>query len=180
MTNKDQADNLEFVEEEESTNPAGALKKLREKLKQCQVEKQEYLETSQRLKADHINYKREQELGRQEVVKYAKADLLTQFLDLADSFELAMSNKATWEAVPVNWRQGIEYIYAKLQDIFRQNELEVIAETGIQFDPQIHEAVESVKVDKDDNIVLDIVRKGYRLNGQVIRPAKVRVSHKES
>ncbi len=179
MSKKDQEDNLEFVEDEELENPTGAVKKLREKLKQCQVERQEYLETSQRLKADHINYKREQETGNQEIVKYAKADLLAQFLELADSFELAMSNQAAWEAVPANWRQGVEYIYAKLKAIFRQNDLEVIEAVDVPFDPQLHEAVENVKVDKDDNLVLDVVRKGYRLNGKVIRPAQVKVSHKD-
>ena len=168
----------EFVDEDEVGNPAAAIKKLREKLKTCQAQRQEYLEMSQRLKADHVNYRREQEANSQEVVKYAKADLLLQLLDLADSFDLAMANREAWAAVPANWRQGVEYIYAKLQDIFRQNGLEAIAEINAPFDPARHESVGIVSgVDKDSNMVVELVQKGYQLNGRVIRPAKVKISH---
>ncbi len=168
----------EFVDEDEVANPAAALKKLREKLKVCQVERQEYLNMSQRLKADHVNYKREQEINSQEVVKYAKADLLLQLLDLADSFDLAMANKEAWGAVSANWRQGVEYIYAKLQDIFRQNGLEAIVAIDVPFDPATHESVGVIEgVDKGDNMVVELVQKGYQLNGRVIRPAKVKISH---
>lgn len=162
----------------EEVNSAAALKKLREKLKVCQAQRDDYLAMSQRLKADHVNSKREVEGEKQELIKFAKADLLVQLLDVADSFELAMANQVAWETAPANWRQGVEYIYAKLKDIFRQNGLETIGEIGVKFDPARHESVGVITgLDKPADTVVELVNQGYQLNGRVIRPAKVKISH---
>src|SRR3989344_3736977 len=120
-----EADDITFEDANEEgealelTNPALALKKLREKLKVSQSERQEYLEISQRLKADYVNLKRDEAKLREVSVKYAQEDLLLELIELADSFELAMANRETWEAVPENWRRGIEHIYGKLAAIFK-------------------------------------------------------------
>ncbi|MEA1929390.1 MAG: nucleotide exchange factor GrpE [Patescibacteria group bacterium] len=165
----------ELVPEEEVVNPAAQIKKLRAKLKICQTERQEYLDASQRLRADYLNYRKEAESGQAEMFKFAKADLLTQLLELADNFELAMANKESWEAVDENWRQGIMHIYAKLGDIFKQNGLEVIGDVDVSFNPVIHQAVEMAGGVNESDIVVEVVQKGYRLNGKVIRPARVKV-----
>ena len=110
-------DEIIFEDEEDAENPKLAIKKLREKLKTSQSERQAFLEMSQRLKADYVNLKKDEAKSREDSVKYAQQDLLLELIDLADSFELAMSNKATWETVSPNWRQGVEYIYGQLQNI---------------------------------------------------------------
>src|SRR3989344_6757839 len=98
-----EADDITFEDANEEgealelTNPALALKKLREKLKVSQAERQEFLEMSQRLKADYVNLKRDEAKLREENRRYAKHDLLLELLDVVDSFDLAMANKETWE-----------------------------------------------------------------------------------
>lgn len=173
-------EDVTFESEDETENSAAAIKKLREKLKLCQAERQEYLETSQRLRADYVNYKRDVEKEKEELAKFAKSGLLTELMDLADSFELAFSNKPAWESVNENWRRGIEYIYSKLITIFEQNGMEEINPLGQPFDPVEHHsiAVIDAATAADDNKVLEVVQKGYKLHGRVIRPAKVKVGHK--
>jgi molecular chaperone GrpE len=171
-------------ETEELANPQAALKKLREKLKQCQEERQEFLEMSQRLKADYVNLKRDEEKRRTEMMQFAKSGLLLEMLDLADSFDLAFANKQAWESVNENWRKGVEYIYGKLISVFEQNGLEMIDPLGKTFNPEEHHSVAAVKLsdlpdtEAGDNKVLEVVQKGYKLNGRVLRPAKVKVGHK--
>lgn len=172
---------------EEASNPAAALKKLREKLKVCQTERQEFLETSQRLKADYVNLRRDEEKRRVEMSQYAKANMLVELLDLADTFDMAFANKEAWESVNENWRKGVEYIHAKLLGIFEQNGLVLIDPLGAEFNPAEHHAVGFVPIDPTspdgfrgtmDNKVLEVVQKGYKLNDRVLRPAKVKVGHK--
>ena len=166
----------------ETANPALALKKLREKLKVCQKERQEFLEMSQRLKADYVNLKRDEAKLRDENRKYAKHDLLLELLVVVDSFDLAMANKEAWEAVPANWRQGVEYIYGKLLTILKQHDLTEINPLGQPFNPELQHSVATIDTTEadEDNMVLNVVQKGYKLHDRVIRPAKVKVGHYKS
>lgn len=164
----------------DAANPQAALKKLREKLAACQAERQEFLEMSQRLKADYVNLKRDEEKRRTEMTQFAKSGLLLELLDLADNFDFAFANKEAWEKVDENWRKGVEYIYAKLIDIFEQNNLMMIDPLGEDFNPEEQHSVATAPVEDpaEDNKVLEVVQKGYKLNGRVLRPAKVKVGHK--
>ncbi|MEK7586821.1 MAG: nucleotide exchange factor GrpE [Patescibacteria group bacterium] len=172
-------DDDELVDEEFSGEEQAKknLKNLREKLAVCQKEKLDYLEMSQRLKADYVNLKKSETEARSEIAKFAKADLLLELISLADNFEMAFQNKAVWETVALNWRQGVEYIYSRLESILTQNGLETIKPLGQMFDPNLHHSVESITVTEKekDNQILEVVEKGYTLNGKVIRPAKVKV-----
>ncbi len=179
-THDESNEDITFDPEEELDNPAQSLKKLREKLRACQTERQEYLDTSQRLRADYLNLKREAEKEKEELARFAKGGLLIELLDLADSFELAFGNREVWESVNENWRRGIEYIYSKLVTIFEQNGLTEINPLGQDFNPAEHHALATIDVAgaSEDNKVLAVIQKGYRLHGRVIRPAKVKLGHK--
>jgi molecular chaperone GrpE len=170
----------EFVPEDGEGNVATAeakLKKLREELKQCQLDKQEYLTLSQRLKADYLNLEKATEARRGEIIQFANQALLLDLLDLTDSFELAFANQTAWQAVGENWRKGVEYIYTKLVGILKDHGLAPIDPLGEPFDPTSHESLESVAVDKEDQDgqVVAVMKKGYRLQGKVLRPAQVKV-----
>ncbi len=156
-----------------------ALKKLRERVKQALAEKQEYLDLSQRLRADYLNLQKTSAAEKTETAKYAEEGLLYELLDLADSFELALGNEKALKAVPENWRRGVEYIYSKLEGIFKNHELEPLAPAvGAPFDPETAQAIEQVATAqaKEDHTVTSLVQKGYKLRGRVIRPAKVKVA----
>ncbi len=166
---------------ESSLGPEAKLKRLQEKLKLCQSEKEEYLMTSQRLKADYANLKRREEESRSEIIKFAREPLLLELLELADTFELAFANKEAWEAVSQNWRHGVEYIYSKLLTIFEQNNLTELNPVGELFDPETQHSIGKIdtKKEEDDHKVLEVVQKGYKIGNKIIRPAKVKIGHYE-
>ena len=177
--NTEEGETIEEIVPEEDLleNLLPKIKKLHGELKQCKLEKLDYLEMSQRLKADYVNLKKSEEVTRGEIAKFAKADLLLELISLADNFEMAFQNKEVWETVALNWRQGVEYIYSRLESILIQNGLATIKPLGQIFDPNLHHSIESVIVaeKEKDNQILEVVEKGYTLNGKVIRPSKVKV-----
>ena len=178
-------EDIEFTPEEDAGTAADLvlkIKKLKQELKTCQKEKAEYLDGWQRSKADYLNLKKEEESRRTEVGKYAKADVLNDLIRLADSFEMAFANKEAWENLPENWRKGVEYIHEQLRVVFRDHGLEELDPMGEPFDPARDESIGTIetKDPADDNKVLEVVKKGYRLNGKIIRAAQVRIGEKIS
>ena len=169
MKDKEQEKELEFEAEAEVEVPEEALKKMRAKLKQCQIEKQEYLETSQRLRADYVNLKRNSEQERGQTIKFANENLLLELIDLMDNLDQAAA-----------WFPGTEQIAAKFMSILKQNGVEIINPVKQAFSPAESQAIATVDTDnpEEDNIVLEVSQKGYRLNGRVVRPASVKVGHK--
>lgn len=176
-TDETEQDDFVFEEDDESDSPDERIKRLKKKIKELSKEKQEYLDGWQRAKADYINYRKDQDKMRQEIVKFAKEDLLMELLQLADSFEMAFANKEAWNAAPENWRKGIEYIYSQLQSIFKFNGMEEINPLGQPFNPENQFSIATIEVTdpKQDNIVLEVMKKGYSLAGKNIRPAQVKV-----
>lgn len=170
----------EFVPEDGEGNTAiskDTVKELREKLKKAIAEKQEYMNGWQRTKADFVNARKREEEARKETVKYANEDLLMQITPVLDSFTLAFANKEAWEKVDKNWRMGVEYIYSQLKGVLEQNGFAEFDPKGETFDALRHHAIETIPVsDKaQDHKVIEVVQKGYSLNGKIVRPASVKI-----
>lgn len=165
------------IEDIEEGGGVDALKKLREKLKKCVEEKQEYLDGWQRSKADFVNTKKKEEELRAGLVSFAKEGIIIDLLSSVDNFEMAFGNKSAWESVDKNWRVGIEHIHSQLLKTLGEHGLEQFDPIGEQFDPNRHDSVESVVTGKkeDDHKIIEVQQKGYILNNKVIRPAKVKV-----
>ncbi len=169
----------EIVPEDENEMGEAAIKKLRERVKRALEEKQEYLDLSQRLKADYLNLKKETEREKGEIKSWATANVLLELLGVADSFEMALGNKESLKQVPENWLKGVEYIYQKLQSVFRDHKLEEFKpKPGDTFNPETEQAVEQVATDEEDkdNTVTTVIQAGYKLHGKVVRPAQVKVA----
>ena len=165
------------VPEEETDNPAVVIKKLREKLKKCEAEKQEYLSGWQRAKADYINARKNEEEKRIDIIKFSEKKLVFELLNLADSFDMFSSNKELWGKVDKNWRQGLENLHSQLMGILKSRAVEPLKSSGAVFDPQEHESIGETEVDKQekDSIIMEELRKGYKMHGVVIRPSVVKV-----
>lgn len=170
-------DGEDIIIEDEDENSAGAMKKLREKLKKCQMEKEEYLAGWQRAKADFVNARREDEERRKDLIKFSEKNLILDFINLADSFDRLFANKEGWDKIDKNWRQGMEYLHTQLVGILKSRGVEAMESAGKQFDPREHESIGEVSVDKKENdgIVMEEMRKGYKMHNAVIRPSLVKV-----
>lgn len=170
-------DDQDIVPDEEVESPAAALKKLREKLKACEAEKQEYLTGWQRAKADFVNARKVDAHEREEFARFATEKVLLDMLGVADSFEMAFAHKESWEKVDAGWRTGVESIYSQLLTAFERHGLVPFGVPGERFDPRLHAAAHTVPVadSKDDDTVILVVQRGYRLHDKIVRPARVTV-----
>lgn len=163
--------------EEEVDNPAETIKKLREKLKACEADKGEYLAGWQRSKADSINARKEEEERRKDIGKFSEKNLLLELINLADSFDGLYANKEGWEKIDKKWRQGMEHLRSQLMNTMKSRGVEAIESFGKMFNPKDSESLEEIDVDtkEKDSIVMEEMRKGYRMHGIVIRPSLVKV-----
>ncbi len=166
----------EFIYDE--VDMGDKIKTLKNKLKKCEEERKMYLDSWQRDKADFVNARKNDSREKERFLLFAKKDLILQLLPVVDSFDMAMLDKDRWSNLDQNWRQGMEQIYNQFNKVLNENGVvEVVPEVGQEFDPALQEAFGVVEVEdeKNDGKVIEIMQKGYLLEQEVIRTAKVKV-----
>jgi len=153
------------------------LKKFRDDLKVCKKEKEEYLTGWQKERAEFSNYRKAEDDRKAMFSESMRERILTKFLTVIDSFNMAFANREAWEKVDENWRKGVEYIYGQMNTIFEEYGVKPIGLVGEVFDPNLHQSIELMQTDKKelDHTVSNVIQKGYKLGERVIRPAKVSV-----
>ncbi|KKR79330.1 MAG: Protein GrpE [Candidatus Nomurabacteria bacterium GW2011_GWA2_40_9] len=174
----DDSEVLEFeFNEDGEEDLKKTLKKLRVDLKQAKKEKEEYLTGWQKERADFVNYKKQEEDRKTMLSESMRERILSRFLTVIDSFNMAFANKEIWEKVDENWRKGIEYIYSQMNTIFEEYGVKSIGEVGEVFDPNIHESIEMIATNKKDldHTIAEVIQGGYKLGERVLRPARVNV-----
>ncbi|OGF31351.1 nucleotide exchange factor GrpE [Candidatus Falkowbacteria bacterium RIFOXYD2_FULL_35_9] len=141
-----------------------------EKLKQ---EAGENLAGWQRAKADYENLTKENARDRLEYIKYANANLIMELLPIYDNFKLAFN--AVPEADKTSsWVIGLQHIMKQMQDFLQSNGIEEIQTYCQNFDPELHEAVESVAdANFDNGQIIKTIKSGYKLHHKIIQVAKV-------
>ena len=172
------AEQEEIVSEEDENTPR-LLYKLREKIKGLEAEKQENQNGWHRERADFVNFKRRSEEEKRELIKFANEGLIEEIIPVLESFEMAFSNKKIWESLPVEWRRGVEYIHSQLLNALKNKGLEELnPPKGEKFDPNIHIAESSAPTfDKgEDDVIIQVVKTGYGLNGKIIMAPRVVVA----
>lgn len=127
-----------------------------------------------RLQADFENFRRRTAKEKEELTAVITQNMLGDLLPLLDNFERAMAVEQTdGEA----FRKGVEMIFTQLKEVLDKNGLEHIEAEGQPFDPNVHQAVMRVEnPDVSDGTVTQVLQKGYRAKGRVIRPAMVQVA----
>ncbi|PIR70522.1 MAG: nucleotide exchange factor GrpE [Candidatus Niyogibacteria bacterium CG10_big_fil_rev_8_21_14_0_10_42_19] len=162
---------IEFVEEEGISDAEKKIKKIKKELEVCRKEKDEYLSGWQRAKADYINSKKDEDRLKEHLVKFAEENIIKDILGVVDGFEMARSSDKAGE-----WTEGINNIYKEFIKVLSSYGVEEINDTPKEFDPAVHEAIEQIEANKeDDNRVIQVLQKGYKMRGKILRPAKVRV-----
>ena len=153
------------------------LKKLRADLKACKKEKEEFLTGWQKERADFINYKKEEENRKSLFSEAMQERILTRFLSVLDSFNMAMGNKEAWEKVDKGWRLGVEHISSELNKIFEEYGVKPVGEVGETFDPSVHQSIDLVATSHKelDHKIARVIQQGYKLGERVLRPARVNV-----
>ena len=171
------------VDSDNLTDPKEKLAKLKEKIKVLEAEKSEYMNGWQRERADFVNFKKRAEEEKKDYIKFANENLLEEMLTVLESFDMAFMNKEQWNAVPQNWRVGVEYIHSQLVKVLDDNGLkEFVPKIGDKFDVKKHVAEEVIQVEKEseDGLIKEIKKKGYTMNGKIIIAPKVVVGEFKS
>lgn len=154
------------------------IEKLRNQLTEILNEKQNLLEKLQYSKAEMINYRKRKEEETDNKLKYANQDLILEIIPVLDNFERAIKlddNDLTDELS--KFLTGFKMMYASLCEVLKKFGVEEIDCEGKEFDAN---TMQALMTDSDSNfgdeIVLDVLLKGYRLKDRVIRPASVKVN----
>jgi molecular chaperone GrpE len=151
-----------------------------ESLKQELEQQRERAETNlanwQRSAADFQNYKRRVEQEREEIGRLANAALIINLLPLMDDLERALDSVDS-RLAGLTWLDGVRLIERKFQALLEMNGVTEIEADGQDFDPNVHEAVTFGP--GEDNKVISVVQKGYRLGGRVLRPSLVVVGKQQ-
>jgi len=154
-------------------------KELEEKeklLREKEAEKEQVLEKLQRAKADFANYKKRVEKARFQDKIRAQEEIILELLPVLDNFERALAVEFSSKEVE-KFGQGVDMIFKQIKKILAQKGLEEIPAEGKPFDPQIHEAVERVyDENKGEDIVVEVIQKGYKIDDRVLRPSMVKVN----
>jgi len=133
----------------------------------------EYKDRYMRTLADFENFRKRSEREKTEFYKYALAGLLRDLLPVLDNFDRALDHAGDGD----DFHRGVLLIYKQLYDILTKHGLKPIEQSGVAFDPKIHEAVVS---EEDPSVpshtVIAILQKGYFLHDRLLRPAMVKVA----
>lgn len=127
-----------------------------------------------RLYSEFDNYRKRTSRERLEILKTASQDLVVDLLPVLDDFERATQamneNNAQEDSV-----KGVELIYNKFFGLLKQKGLQTMDAEGEKFDTDFHEAITQIPAPSKDMVgkVVDVIQKGYLLNGKIIRFAKV-------
>ncbi len=142
---------------------------------ECEKARDEYLAGWQREKADFINYKKEESKRAGELIEFLKVQWVLETLKIVDNFERAIKYKPIDGKELVDWMKGIEMIANQLKEFLKAEGVEEIKATGEKFNPEIHEAIEEQESSGESGEIVQVLEKGYTLNGKLIRPTKVKI-----
>src|SRR3989338_10101460 len=145
---------------ENATKRAG-LEELQLELARVKAENEEIRNQLKRAVADYHNLEKRVTEGRSELTKWGTGELLVKILPALDHLEQALSGANDTDRQS-GWFRGVELAVKELNQVLQSEGLSQIGADG-QFDPNLHEAVDTRE--GDDNIILEVVMKGYTLNG---------------
>jgi molecular chaperone GrpE len=138
-------------------------------------ERDEYLESLQRLQAEFANFRKRVLRESEQHAQRASTQVIEELLPVLDNFERAMQAAAKHDEKLLT--SGVELVFNQLRDILTRRGLCEIEAEGAAFDPTRHEAVMCQQsAEHDEGTVMQVLEKGYQLEDKVVRPAKVIVS----
>ncbi|MED5387340.1 MAG: nucleotide exchange factor GrpE [Pseudomonadota bacterium] len=130
-----------------------------------------------RAQAEIQNVRKRAERDVQHAHKFALEKFAGDLLSVADNLERGLAALDADDEALKGAREGIELTLKSLLDVFAKYNLEQISPADEPFNPELHEAMTMVPVpNAEPNTVIDVLEKGYQLNGRLIRPARVVVS----
>ncbi|MEI7742080.1 MAG: nucleotide exchange factor GrpE [bacterium] len=155
----------EITDAEDATQESNETKK--------QESAEEYLNNWKRAVADFENLKKQAAREKDEFAKFATFRAAEAFMPAVDHFAEALRHEPTpenWQ----NWVQGVKFINQEFAGALIELGIEKIKTVGVVFDPSMHESIGVRHEDgKEAHVILEERRAGYKMQGKVLRPARV-------
>jgi molecular chaperone GrpE len=170
--------NEEIKEEKKAEEPKEHKKehKKDKKLEELQNEINTLKDKNMRIAAEMVNTLRRKDEETNRLLKYSNESLITELLPVIDNFERALNVDAKTTDIE-SYQKGMTMIYNSLKNILEKFEVKEIEAIDKEFDPSYHQAVmQEEKEGTKENIVIEVLQKGYTYKDKVIRPAMVKVS----
>ena len=175
----------EKLNEEETPEKENPKKHFQRKLKKLEDERDKAVADMEHWKnefyrayADTKNLRTQLEKDHLAAMKYRAEGFVEELLPVLDSFYAVLKNEPT-DPTLKNYLIGFQYIYKNLESALENEGVtEIAPKVGDKFSPDTMNAVETKETDGEENIILDVHVKGYKLHDRLIRPANVTVSVK--
>jgi molecular chaperone GrpE len=127
--------------------------------------------------AEHDNYRKRVGKDKEDFVKYTRGDTARVILPVLDNLDRAVHATKQTENVE-SLRKGVELVIKQFEDALRELGAKEIEARGI-FNPDFHQVMSKEASDKPEGEILEVYQKGYMVDDKVIRPALVKIAHKE-
>src|SRR3954464_4822260 len=171
VTSRDEAG--EPSGEEDPANEEQALRDKEEASREeASDQPEDYLALAQRVQADFENYRKRVARETAAAGERARRGLVRELLPIVDNLERALASAEEGEQ---HLAEGVRLVHSELIAVLERNGVEQFNPEGDKFDPAEHEAL-SVRNEVEAGVVVEVVERGYRSNGNVLRPARVVVS----
>ena len=151
-----------------------------EELEKLKKENQELLEKIKYSQAELVSYRMRKDEETASLLKYANQDLITEIIPLIDNFENAIKLASKSENPEISkYLTGFQMMYQNLLGVLNKYGVEVIDRKGQVFDSKLEQAlVAENNPELEDEIITEVLQKGYKLKDRVIRPASVKINQK--
>ncbi len=166
------------MEDDEAQQVQDEIEALKKELAAAKEQAEGNLNKLKYLMADFDNYRKQMERQAASRVESIKAELLLKFVNVRDDYQRAIeSAKQKSEPAVI---EGLEGILKNIDSLLSSEGVVPIEAVGTPFDPHVHDAIAFSHKDDAENTVTAEIRRGYMLNGKVLRPSIVEVARKVS
>ena len=170
---EEQNENVESQEAEKSVEETSE-----DKIKKLEAELQEWKNSYTRKLAEFQNFTKRKENEVAEMRKYASEKIVVKLLDNIDNLERAVDASKESQNFD-SLIEGVNMILNNLKHLLTEEGVEEIEAAGKEYNPYEHKAmITENKEELDDNVVVQVFQKGYKMKGKVVRPAMVTVNKK--
>ena len=176
-TFEEQNENVENQEAEKSAEETSD--NCDDKVKKLEAELEEWKNSYTRKLAEFQNFTKRKENEVAEMRKYASEGIIVKLLDNIDNLERAVDASKESQNFD-SLIEGVNMILNNLKNLLTEEGVEEIEAAGKEYNPYEHKAmITENKEELDDNVVVQVFQKGYKMKGKVVRPAMVTVNKKQ-
>lgn len=164
----------EKLNEETNEEMTKTQEELEKEVERLTKENDKYYTHLQRTAAEFENYKKRVGKEKDTIYSLAVGDVVTKYLQVLDNLEKAINTETKDEKM----KEGVSLIYKQMLDLMKSLNVEVIETVNQKFNPELHDAVMHIESEEyGEKIVVEELRKGYKIGKRVLRHAMVKVAN---